>query len=192
MTGPLVLWLLSAPVAGAANRCAAYGPATTVAAPPGLAVTESSGLAVSRTRRGVVYTHDDSGGAAMVYALRETGEVLGGHPLPRGWNNDWEALAAGPCPHRLGAATTGSCLYIGDLGDNRSQRPRVVVRVVVEPAEGDPVGTPLSLLETWRLTYPDGPQDAEAMLGQEEPSMGREEWFWLGPDPKRSDGQHNL
>jgi broad specificity phosphatase PhoE len=35
-------------------------------------------------------------------------------------------------------------------------------------------------------------QDAEAALGQPEPPTGREEWYWLGPDPKRSDGQQNL
>jgi len=36
------------------------------------------------------------------------------------------------------------------------------------------------------------PKDAEAMLGQPEAPIGSEEWFWLGPDPKRSDGQWNL
>ena len=36
------------------------------------------------------------------------------------------------------------------------------------------------------------PSDAEALLGQEATPIGQEEWFWLGPDPKRSDGQQNL
>jgi broad specificity phosphatase PhoE len=36
------------------------------------------------------------------------------------------------------------------------------------------------------------PTEAKARLGQPEPPCGREEWSWLGPDPKRSDGQHNL
>lgn len=35
------------------------------------------------------------------------------------------------------------------------------------------------------------PKDAQAMLGQAE-AMGHEEWHWLGPDPKRSDGQEKL
>ncbi len=164
MSPGVALLALSGASAGAAARCAAYGPAVTAAAPPALAVSESSGLAVSRVRPGVLYTHDDSGGAAVLYALRDTGEVLGGHPLPRGWNRDWEALAAGPCPRHWTTAELGACLYIGDLGDNQAQRPRVVVRVLKEPAAGDLVGSPLTLLETWRLTYPDGAQDAEALL----------------------------
>ena len=36
------------------------------------------------------------------------------------------------------------------------------------------------------------PEDARAALGQAEQPIGSEEWFWLGPDPKRSDGQANL
>ena len=36
------------------------------------------------------------------------------------------------------------------------------------------------------------PDDALALRSTAEPPIGTEEWFWLGPDPKRSDGQHNL
>ena len=37
------------------------------------------------------------------------------------------------------------------------------------------------------------PADADATLGQPEPPIGCEEWFWLGPDPKqKNDGQANL
>ena len=35
-------------------------------------------------------------------------------------------------------------------------------------------------------------RSADELRGQHEPPTGREDWFWLGPDPKRSDGQHNL
>ena len=37
-----------------------------------------------------------------------------------------------------------------------------------------------------------GAKDADALLGQAELPIGREEWHWLGPDPKRSDGQEKL
>ena len=40
--------------------------------------------------------------------------------------------------------------------------------------------------ERWR------PKDALATRGTAEPPIGSEEWLWLGPDPKRSDGQANL
>ena len=163
----MVPWVgvLAAGLAGAAdNRCGAYGSPALLAEFPALAVSESSGLAVSSSRVGVLYTHDDSGGAAVVHAITTLGDVLGGHPLPKGWNNDWEALEAGPCPASGSLDPTASCLYVGDLGDNRAKRPRVVVRVVEEPAASAEVGTPLSLVDSWKLRYPDGPQDAEALL----------------------------
>jgi hypothetical protein len=57
---------------------------------------------------------------------------------------DAEDLAAGP---------DGS-LWVGDTGDN--DRRRASVAVIVVPARGEPV--------LHRLTYPDGPHDAEALL----------------------------
>lgn len=153
-------WVVAASPARAV-QCAGYGEATQVAAPPALSVHESSGLATAHRRPGVLYTHNDSGSAAVVHALTIAGEVLGGHPLPKGWSGDWEAMEAGPCP---GPHPNERCLYVGDIGDNRAHRERVVVRVVTEPAPDVPAGEKLDLRATWRLVYPDGPRDAEALL----------------------------
>ena len=57
---------------------------------------------------------------------------------------DAEDLAAGP----------DGALWVGDTGDN--ERRRGTVAVVVVPADGPP--------RLHRLTYPDGPHDAEALL----------------------------
>ena len=57
---------------------------------------------------------------------------------------DAEDLAAGP---------DGS-LWVGDIGDNEQRRGTVALIVV--PPQGEPV--------LHRLTYPDGPHDAEALL----------------------------
>jgi hypothetical protein len=57
---------------------------------------------------------------------------------------DAEDLAVGP---------DGS-LWVGDIGDN--DRRRATVAVIVVPARGEPI--------LHRLTYPDGPHDAEALL----------------------------
>lgn len=57
---------------------------------------------------------------------------------------DAEDLAAGP---------DGS-LWVGDTGDN--ERRRATVAVIVVPPAGEP--------QLHRLTYPDGPHDAEALL----------------------------
>jgi hypothetical protein len=53
----------------------------------------------------------------------------------------------------LAAAPDGS-LWVGDTGDN--DRRRATVAVIVVPPRGSP--------ELHRLTYPDGPHDAEALL----------------------------
>ena len=60
----------------------------------------------------------------------------------------------GPCP-------AGSCIYVADIGDNDARRARVTVYRLAEPAaatESAKVGDVL------HATYPDGPQDAEALL----------------------------
>ncbi|MBN9099427.1 MAG: hypothetical protein J0I49_15135 [Pseudonocardia sp.] len=57
---------------------------------------------------------------------------------------DPEDLALGP----------DGALWVGDIGDN--DRARRTVAVIVLPARGEPV--------LHRLTYPDGPHDAEALL----------------------------
>ena len=53
----------------------------------------------------------------------------------------------------LAAAPDGS-MWVGDTGDN--ERRRATVALIVVPARGAP--------ELHRLTYPDGPHDAEALL----------------------------
>ncbi len=40
-------------------------------------IDESSGLSASRAHRGVLYTHNDSGDSARVFAVREDGTLVG-------------------------------------------------------------------------------------------------------------------
>jgi hypothetical protein len=129
---------------GAAPRCTP-GPVARVAALP-----EGSGVAVSRdgTR---VWAHNDSGEGGLI-ALDERGRVTGRVPLGVKVE-DWEALAAGPCP-------AGSCLFIGDIGDNEGERKEITVYRVPEPTASGAIRT----AEVFRLTYPDEPQDAETLL----------------------------
>jgi hypothetical protein len=80
-------------------------------------------------------------------------------------NRDWEAMSIGPCP-------VGSCLYLGDTGDNQEQRPAAVIYRMREPASfgrfrGAADATPLDL-DSAIVQYPDGPHDVEA--------------FWVGDD----------
>lgn len=115
---------------------------------------ESSGLAWSRTRPGVWFTHGDRGDPSELVAFDPQQGVIERHPVRGGENEDWEGLAAAPCPDR------GDCLYIGDIGDNDGDRDSVRVLAVREPGPGEVA----RVVRTWEGVFPGGPRDAEALL----------------------------
>ena len=131
---------------------------TAVLAAPRLG--ESSGVAPSR-RPGVYWSHNDSGDGPFLYATDSAGRDLGAVRVDGAVNVDWEDIARGPC-----ASPPGTCLYIGDIGDNSARRRSVVVYVVREP---DPptgpsdTGRYVTAIDSIRLRYPDHPHDAEAL-----------------------------
>lgn len=143
-----------------------YGPPTTLATIKDNSISESSGLVASRTTPGAYWTHNDSGDGPFIYALDTRGDSLGTFRVNGAQNRDWEDIASGPGPQ-----PNKSYLYIGDIGDNNSVRPEVIVYRVIEPALS---GTSRSFnkrrpgttepAETIRLKYPDGAHDAEALL----------------------------
>lgn len=115
---------------------------------------ESSGLVWSRTRPDVWFTHGDRGDAAELVAFHAQQGVIERHAVVGAPNDDWEDLAAAPCPDE------GDCIYIGDIGDNDGDRDSVRVFAVREPEAG---GTARAI-RTWEAVYPGGPRDAEALL----------------------------
>ena len=143
-----------------------YGPPTTLATIKDRSISESSGLIASRATPGAYWTHNDSGDGPFIYAIDTRGESLGTFRVTGAQNRDWEDIAAGPGPH-----SNKSYLYLGDIGDNDSVRPEVIVYRVAEPALS---GTSRSFTkmrpgttepaEAIRLKYPDGAHDAEALL----------------------------
>lgn len=114
---------------------------------------EASGLALSRRSDGLLWTHNDSG-QPIVFALDRKGAILGRVRIAGAKVDDWEAIAAGPC-------SGGSCLYIADIGDNDAKRKRVTIYRVPEPA---PSAGTANVEGVYHFTYPDGAQDAEALL----------------------------
>ena len=147
------MWWLS--VLAHADTCDSYGNEELFSVEE-VPVVESSGLAASRLRPGVLYTHGDKGDGALLHAFELDGGSLGSHLVQSAAVVDWEDLAAGPCPE-----DGGSCLYVGDIGDNDAVRPTITVYVVREPgAEGEDA----EHLETREGAYPDGPVDAETLL----------------------------
>jgi hypothetical protein len=118
-------------------------------------VVESSGLVASRRHPGVLWTHNDSGDAARLFAVGRDGRVLATLRLADVRARDWEALA-------LGRDDRGApALFVGDIGDNQGVWPWVTVYRVAEPASLRDAIVPA---ERFRLRYPDGPRDAEALL----------------------------
>jgi hypothetical protein len=116
-------------------------------------LAESSGLAVSRRNPGLLWSHNDSGNAAVLFALDVTGAVRGRVRVPIR-ARDWEDVSAARCP-------SGDCLYLADIGDNRGVRRQVQIYRVPEPAAGD-AETPPPVV--FNASYPDGPHNAEAMF----------------------------
>lgn len=88
---------------------------------------EASGLAASRRTASLLWTHDDSGGQPVLYALNATDGSLRGKLRVAGVENiDWEDIAAFELDGR-------AWLLIADVGDNLGRRPHVWLHVVEEP-----------------------------------------------------------
>jgi hypothetical protein len=114
---------------------------------------EGSGLAASRRTPGRFWSHNDSG-KPVIFALDGSGRVTSRLTLPGAAIDDWEAVAVGACP-------SGSCLYVGDIGDNNAKRRQITIYRVPEPGA---TGEQAQVSGVFHATYPDGAHDAEALL----------------------------
>ncbi|MGF1465898.1 MAG: hypothetical protein ACFCGT_07170 [Sandaracinaceae bacterium] len=124
-------------------------------------IREASGLAASRAHPGVLWTHQDSGSAAVLHAMARDGRHLGNYRLAGVEPFDWEDVALGP--GRRGR----DALYVGDIGDNSAVRDRITIHRVPEPdvdLAQESVDIDVPAFETFTLRYPDGPHDAEALV----------------------------
>ncbi|HEY7622675.1 MAG TPA: hypothetical protein VH834_23080 [Solirubrobacteraceae bacterium] len=118
---------------------------------PDPSANELSGLVRSPSQDGLLWSHDDSGSGPVLYGLRADGRVVARPTVTGAQAVDWEDIAAGP----------GPTLYVGDIGDNDSERKTIDVYRVREPRVGAAATAPATRL---RLHYPDGAHDAEALL----------------------------
>lgn len=117
------------------------------------AVRELSGLVRSRTQPGVLWTHNDSGDSARLFAVGDHGRLRAEVQVTGAANVDWEDIAI-----RRGQ------LYVADIGDNAAQRASVSVYRVPEPRVGGGAATSTTPAARIDLRYPRGPRDAEALL----------------------------
>lgn len=175
LTGLTGLGLL-APAAARAGTCTAWEEPQLLAECECEDLDESSGIAWSRTRPGVWFSHNDAGGLPELQAFSLDGTHLESHIVAGAGFRDWEDMAAGPCPEGVEAE---HCLYIGDVGDNGAVRETVEVYAVVEPAEGELA----QVVATWTLTWPERPRDCEALAVH--PCTGRVYLFSKERDPEQ-------
>jgi hypothetical protein len=124
-------------------------------------ITEASGIAIGQRSPAIVYVQNDSGDTNRFFALdARTGATAATVSVTGAENVDWEDIAVAP------AADGTPSVWVGDIGDNDAQRAEVRVYRVPEPRirpaeRGGTLRTPRATV--WRLRYPGGPANAEAL-----------------------------
>ena len=118
-------------------------------------LVESSGLAFSNRDQGYVWSHNDSGDRARLFAFDENGRASGVAELPRSFEAvDWEDMASfvdGGEPR----------LIVADCGDNSAKRDSITLYVFDEP---DPSkNTKIQAFQVMEVRYGSGSQDCEAI-----------------------------
>ncbi|MBN1346541.1 MAG: hypothetical protein JXQ73_27880 [Phycisphaerae bacterium] len=135
-------------------------------------ITEASGLVASRHSPEVLWTHNDSGDVARVFAISTQGALLATYNITEPGTStfapavDFEDIAIGPGP-REGV----TYLYVGDIGDNGASRASILVYRIAEPVvyvhqSANPVTRDLNQGEWQSITlqYPDGAHNAEGIF----------------------------
>lgn len=149
---------LCSALSAAANDLPYTGPisAGRLEAPP---KHETSGLAASRRAADILWTHDDSGGQPVLYAVSPAGKFLGALRVQGEKNEDWEDIASYEYKGK-------AWLLVGDIGDNDAKRPTVSLHIVEEPLpqylspKSEESAKPV---RTLRVRYEDGPRDCESV-----------------------------
>ncbi len=118
------------------------------------AISESSGLAISRRSANRFWTHNDSGDTPRLFALDLSGNKTGECQLSISVAVDWEDMAS----YQIGETPR---LVVADCGDNLAKRDSIDVYLFDEP---DPDKVSLVPFYTKLcIRYPDGKHDCEAI-----------------------------
>lgn len=124
---------------------------------------EASGLVAGRLNPGILWTHNDSGDSARLFAIDLEGRTVARVTLEGARSRDWEDLA-------ISSPRGRATLYVGDIGDNQRQYAQIRVYRFPEPrlpassAPGAPALLTIDRFDEIVLTYPDGPRNAETLL----------------------------
>jgi hypothetical protein len=115
---------------------------------------ESSGVAWSLARPGVIYSHNDGGDDPYLYALDSSGNLQARIPLAGIENRDWEDMATARCD-------AGSCIYLADTGDNYARWAESFLYRIVDSGSLEET---TRAVESYPVILPDGARDIEALF----------------------------
>jgi hypothetical protein len=120
---------------------------------------EVSGMAASRGRPETLWMMND-GDAGWLFAVTTSGSLAGTASFSADID-DVEDIAIGPGPE-----AGRDYVYLGDIGDNDAERREIRVVRFAEPQLSGQRGQQIRIedAEVFRLTYPDGPHDAETLF----------------------------
>ncbi|WP_231465373.1 hypothetical protein [Pedobacter sp. Leaf132] len=124
-------------------------------------ISEISGLYVANSN--LIYVHNDSGDTSRFFAMDAKGNLISTIYFKGDVSNkhlgvtDCEDIAAGPGPVK-----NQNYIYLGDIGDNSSNRPYITVYRFLEPGK---LSNKMQIKsEAVHLKYPNGAQDAETLM----------------------------
>jgi hypothetical protein len=114
-------------------------------------INESSGLVMSRVFQDVYWTHNDSGDLPRIFPVTRNGDIIksrwsvmyNGIMIDGAENVDWEDITADDQGN----------LWIGDIGNNNSERKNFTIYVIREPSPLEVSSTPIS--RKIEFFYPD-------------------------------------
>lgn len=136
-----------------------YGPGRELCKLANEMIDESSGLACSRQVPGVFWTHNDSGGAARLYAFDARGKDLGWRELAEIRAYDFEDMAS----FTLGKK---NYLLVGDVGNNGLAATVQILYLIeeppIDPKRGPAVGQ-VPVVQIMHYSYEDDHRNCEGL-----------------------------
>jgi hypothetical protein len=139
-------------------RAATIGPPVLIGTITSASLPEVSGLVDSRANANTFWVHNDSGNPSEFFAINHQGALLGTFPLSGAPAGDWEDIAMSPKP------SGGNYLYLGDIGDNNSNRSFITIYRTDEATSTASATIPARSYAEAKLQYPGGPRDAESLF----------------------------
>lgn len=133
--------LLGILAVGAQSGCASVAPPSGAIGSFEETINESSGL-IGSLNGDFLWTHNDSGDSARIFAVGYHGELLGEVRVDGATSTDWEAITSDGNGH----------LLIGDIGNNENQRRDLTIYVIPEP---DPAADHVSVTKKLHFRYPE-------------------------------------